>query len=99
MSADIPAPVPTVGVSTQPAPSTASFAVQGLGLLMTDAWVRQSHIPLVHSDAATTARTPQGVFRPPHGNTPGFPPDRRRLSALGHIYAYKAAAVSCTATN
>lgn len=46
MSAEIPDPVPTVCVSTQPALTSASFAVQGLGLLMTDAWVRQSHIPL-----------------------------------------------------
>lgn len=61
MSAEIPDPVPTVGVSTQPALSGASSAAPALGLLMTDAWVRQSHTPLLHSNTATTAHTPQGV--------------------------------------
>lgn len=40
-----------------------------------------------------------GCFRPPHRYSLGFPPHRHWLSVLGHFYAYKAAAVSCSATN
>lgn len=44
MSAEIPDHVPTVSVSTLLVPSVARFAGQGLGLPMTDVWVRESHI-------------------------------------------------------
>lgn len=99
MSAEIPDPVPTVGVSTQPALSGASFAAPALGPPMTDAWVRQSHTPPLHSNTAATAHTPRGVSDHHIEIRPGFPPHRRRLSVLGHFCAYKAAAVSCAATN
>lgn len=94
MSAGIPDPVPTVCVSTQPVPTSASFAVQGLGLLMTDAWVRQSHTPLQHHCSHSSA-----CFQPPCGNTLGFPSDQQRLSVFGHVYVYEAAAVTSVATS
>lgn len=46
MSAEIPAPVPTVSASTLSAPSGARFADQGSGLSVKDVWVRQPHTPL-----------------------------------------------------
>lgn len=83
-------------MSTQPAPSSASSAVQGLDLLMTDAWVRQSHIPLQRSTTATTALTRWGVSDHRVRTHLGFP---SWLSVLGHIYAYEVAAVSSMATS
>lgn len=46
MSAEIPAPVPTVSASTLSAPSGARFADQGSGLSVKVVWVRQPHTPL-----------------------------------------------------
>lgn len=83
-------------MSTQPAPSSASSAVQALDPLMTDAWVRQSHIPLQRSATATAALSRRGVSDHRVQTHLGFP---SWLSVLGHVYAYEVAAVSSVATS
>lgn len=63
---------------------------------MTDAWVRQSHIPLQRSTTATAALTRRGVSDHRVQTHLGFP---SWLSVLGHIYACEVAAVSSVATS
>lgn len=46
MSAETPAPVPTVSASTLPAPSSARLADRGSGPSVKDVWVRRPHTPL-----------------------------------------------------